>query len=254
MPRTNPDSMSFLEHLDELRTRLIHSLIALVVGFIACWGFRDPIFHFLTQPLRHAFPDIKFIFTSPSEALLLKMKMAFFVGIFLALPYILYQIWAFVAPGLYPHEKAYALPFILAGTVFFLAGAAFGHFYLFPITFGFLGAFGGTDMQFLPKVGEYYTFYSWFLLGLGAVFQLPVVIFVLSRIGLVTPRFLLRNFKWAVLGAFIIAAIITPTPDVVTQSLLAFPMLGLYLLGVAVAWLFGKPRRSPESVSAIQAG
>ena len=255
MARTNPDSMSFLEHLDELRSRLIHALIALIVGFIVCWGFRDPIFHFLTSPLRHAFPDIKFIYTSPSEALLLKMKMAFFVGIFLALPYILYQIWAFVAPGLYPHEKAYALPFILAGTLFFMAGAAFGHYYLFPITFGFLGEFGGADMQFLPKVGEYYTFYSWFLLGLGAVFQLPVVIFVLSRIGLVTPRFLLRNFKWAVLAAFIIAAIITPTPDVVTQSLLAFPMLGLYLLGVGVAWLFGKPRRTPdESVSAIQAG
>jgi sec-independent protein translocase protein TatC len=253
MARTNPDSMSFLEHLDELRSRLIHGLIALLIGFIVCWGFRDPIFHFLTQPLRLAFPDIKFIYTSPSEALLLKMKMAFFVGIFVALPYILYQIWAFVAPGLYPHEKAYAVPFILAGTVFFFAGAAFGHFYLFPITFGFLGEFGGPDMQFLPKVGEYYTFYSWFLLGLGAVFQLPVVIFVLSRIGLVTPRFLLKNFKWAVLAAFITAAIITPTPDVVTQSLLALPMLGLYLLGVGVSWLFGKPRRRPESdsVSAI---
>jgi sec-independent protein translocase protein TatC len=256
MARTNPDSMSFLEHLDELRSRLIHCLIALVVGFIVCWGFRDPIFHFLTQPLRQAFPDIKFIYTSPSEALLLKMKMAFFVGIFLALPYMLYQIWAFVAPGLYPHEKAYAVPFIMAGTVFFFAGASFGHFYLFPITFGFLGEFGGPEMQFLPKVGEYYTFYSWFLLGLGAVFQLPVVIFVLSRIGLVTPKFLLKNFKWAVLAAFIIAAIITPTPDVVTQSLLALPMLGLYLLGVAVSWLFGKPRRRPESesASAIEAG
>jgi len=255
MPRSNPDSMSFLEHLDELRGRLIRCLIALMVGFILCWGFRDPIFHFLTQPLRQALPEVKsFIATAPAEALMLKMKMAFFVGIFLALPYILYQVWSFVAPGLYAHEKAYAVPFILAGTLFFMGGAAFGHFYLFPITFGFLGTFGGDDIQFMPKVGEYYTFYSWFLLGLGLVFQTPVVIFVLARIGLVTPRFLLRNFKWAVLGAFILSAIITPTPDVVTQSLLALPMLGLYLLGVGVAWLFGKPRRTPESVSAIQAG
>ena len=247
----DPDKMSFLEHLDELRTRLIHVVAALVVGFVVCWGFRDPIFHFLTQPLRQSHPDIKFIFTGPSEALTLKMKMAFFVGIFLAAPYILYQVWAFVSPGLYPHEKRYAWPFIAAGTIFFLGGAAFGHYYLFPMTFAFLIDFGGLDMQFLPKVGEYYEFYSWFLLGLGAVFQLPVIIFVLSRIGLVTPGFLLRKFKYAVLISFVVAAIITPTPDVATQTLLAVPMLGLYLLGVLVAWVFGRPRRrSEEAVSA----
>jgi sec-independent protein translocase protein TatC len=250
MKRPNPDKMSFLEHLDELRSRLIHCVGALVVGFGVCWWFHENIFHFLTRPLRQAYPDIKFIFTSPSEALLLYMKMAFFVGIFLAAPYILYQVWAFVAPGLYSHEKIYALPFILFGSLFFLAGAAFGHFYLFPMTFRFLVAFGGNDMQFLPKVDQYYSFYSWFLLGLGAVFQLPVVIFVLSRIGLVTPGFLLRKFKYAVIIAFIVAAVITPTPDMVTQTLLALPMLGLYLLGVFVAWLFGKPRRSSEEVTA----
>ena len=168
--------------------------------------------------------------------------MAFFVGIFVAAPYILYQVWAFIAPGLYPHEKAYAVPFIVAGTFFFVGGRLFGHYYLFPITFRFLGEFAGNDMTFMPKVDEYYTFYSWFLLGLGIVFQLPVVIFVLSRIGLVTPRFLLRNFKYAVLIAFVVSAIITPTPDIITQSLLALPMIGLYLLGVLVAWLFGRPR------------
>jgi len=243
MARVDPDKMSFLEHLDELRSRLIRVVASLVVGFGACWAFRDPIFHFLTQPLRASHPDIKFIFTSPSEALILKMKMAFFVGIFLAAPYILYQIWAFVSPGLYRHEKAYAVPFIVAGSLFFMGGAAFGHYYLFPITFRFLVDFGGTDMQFLPKVGEYYSFYSWFLLGLGIVFQLPVVIFVLARIGLVTPGFLMRKFKYAIVIAFVVAAIITPTPDMVTQSLLALPMLGLYLIGVAVAAVFGKPRR-----------
>jgi sec-independent protein translocase protein TatC len=202
------------------------------------------LFVFLTQPLRRAYPQVEFIFTSPSEALMLHMKMSFFVGIFVAAPYVLYQVWLFVAPGLYPSEKAYALPFILAGSLFFLGGAAFGHFFLFPLTFRFMVGFGGPGMKFLPKVGEYYTFYSWFLLGLGIVFQLPVVIFVLSRIGLVTPRFLLRKFKYAILVAFAVSAIITPTPDVVTQSLLALPMLGLYLLGIAVAWLFGRPRRA----------
>ena len=253
MAIVDPDKMSFLEHLDELRSRLIKVLASLVVAFVVCWAFRDPIFHFLTQPLRISHPDIKFIFTSPSEALMLKMKMAFFVGIFLAAPYILYEIWAFVSPGLYRHEKAYAVPFIAAGTLFFLGGAAFGHYYLFPITFRFLIEFGGADMQFLPKVGEYYSFYSWFLLGLGVVFQLPVVIFVLARIGLVTPRFLMRNFKYAVVISFVVAAIITPTPDMVTQSLLALPMLGLYLLGVGVAAIFGRPRRSPAAEISAEA-
>lgn len=243
--------MTFLEHLEELRVRLVHSLLALVVGFGAAWGFHERIFRFLTQPLRDAFPDVKFIYTSPAEALLLYMKMAFFVGIFLVAPYILYQVWAFIAPGLYAHEKKYAVPFIAAGTFFFLSGGAFGHYYLFPMTFKFLLEFSGPDMQFLPKVDEYYSFYSWFLLGLGLVFQLPVVIFVLSRIGLVTPRFLMRQFKYAVLGAFIISAVITPSADVVIQSMLALPMIGLYLLGVLVAWVFGRPRQASADATSV---
>jgi sec-independent protein translocase protein TatC len=238
--------MTFLEHLEELRVRLIRSLVALVAGFVVSWSYHERIFHFLTEPLRQAYPGVKFITTGPSEALFLYLKMAFFVGIFLAAPFLLYQVWAFVAPGLYAHEKAYAVPFIVFGTLFFLGGAAFGHYLLFPVTFRFLIAFGGTDMQFLPKVDEYYSFYSWFVLALGIVFQLPVVIFVLARIGLVTPAFLLRQFKYAVLASFVTAAVITPTPDVVIQTLLALPMLGLYLLGVAVAWAFGRPRRAPE--------
>src|SRR5712691_3323848 len=156
MARPSPDRMSFLEHLEELRQRLIRSLLALVVAFAACWNFHEQIFHFLTQPLRAWDPNIKFIYTGPSDALMLSMKMAFFVGIFVASPYILYQIWAFISPGLYPHEKGYALPFILFGTLFFVGGAAFGHFVLFPVTFRFLGQFGGSDMQFLPKIDEYY--------------------------------------------------------------------------------------------------
>ncbi|HET7292762.1 MAG TPA: twin-arginine translocase subunit TatC, partial [Vicinamibacteria bacterium] len=223
-----------------------------VVGFALCWNYHEQLFHFLTQPLRVYDPGVKFIYTGPSEALILYMKMAFFVGIFVASPYILWQVWAFIAPGLYPSEKKWAVPFIGMGSLFFAGGAAFGHFYLFPITFRFLGAFGGTDMQFLPKIDEYFSFYSWFLLGLGVVFQLPVVIFVLSRIGLVTAPFLMRQFKWAVLGSFIVAAILTPTPDMVVQTTLALPMVGLYLLGVLVAWVFGKPRRV-EAEAALSA-
>ena len=236
--------MTFLEHLEELRVRLIRSLAALVVGFVVSWSYHEQIFHFLTDPLRQAYPGVRFITTGPSEALILYMKMSFFVGIFLAAPFLLYQVWAFVAPGLYAHEKSYAVPFIVLGTLFFLGGAAFGHYVLFPLTFRFLIEFGGEDMQFLPKVDEYYSFYSWFLLGLGIVFQLPVVIFVLARIGLVTAGFLMRHFKYAILASFVTAAVITPTPDMVTQTLLALPMLALYLLGVGVAWAFGRPRKT----------
>jgi sec-independent protein translocase protein TatC len=238
--------MSFLEHLEELRVRLIRCLISLVVGFALCWGFHERIFHFLTEPLRRANPEIQFLVTAPAEAFLLYMKMAFFVGIFVVAPFILYQVWAFVAPGLYSHERAYAVPFILFGSLFFLGGAAFGHYLLFPMTFKFLGEFTGPDMKFMPKVSEYFTFYSWFLLGLGLVFQLPVVIFVLSRIGIVTPGFLLRQTKYAILAAFVVAAVITPSADMVTQSALALPIIGLYLLGVVVAWVFGRPRRPPS--------
>ena len=164
---------------------------------------------------------------------MLYMKMAFFVGIFLAAPYLLYQVWAFIAPGLYAHEKAYAVPFIVAGHRSSSWAAPPSATTPVPAHLPLPGASSAaTDMQFLPKVDEYYSFYSWFLLGLGLVFQLPVVIFVLARIGLVTPGFLLRHFKYAVLAAFVVAAVITPTPDIVTQTLLALPMLGLYLLGV----------------------
>ena len=164
-------------------------------------------------------------------------------------------IFTFVATGIIPefifnafdqrHNHSVGM-----GSTFFTLGALFGHRFLFPLTFRFLGEFGGADMKFLPKIDEYYSFYSWFLLGLGLVFQIPVVIFILARIGLVTPGFLLRAWKWVILGAFVVSAFITPTPDMVTQTALALPMIGLYFFGVAVAWAFGRKRRPEEDVSA----
>lgn len=241
--------MSFLDHLEELRSRLLKSLIALAVGFGLAWGFHEEIFHFMVGPLRAFDPNLKLIATTPTETIMIYMKMSFFVGIFVAAPFLLYQVWAFISPGLYAHEKGYAIPFVLFGTVFFVTGAAFGHFVLFPVALQFLGTFGGADVQFLPRITEYYDFYSWFLLALGIVFQVPVVIFVLARIGLVTAGFLLRQIKWAILLSFIASAIVTPTPDIVNQTLLAFPMIGLYLLGVVIAALFGKKRQKTASLT-----
>lgn len=239
--------MSFLDHLEELRSRLLKSLIALAVGFGLAWTFHEEIFHFMVGPLREFDPTLKLIATTPTETIMIYMKMSFFVGIFIAAPFLLYQVWAFVSPGLYAHEKGYAVPFVLFGTFFFVAGAAFGHYVLFPVALRFLGTFGGADVQFLPRITEYYDFYSWFLLALGLVFQVPVVIFVLARIGIVTAGFLMRQVKWAILLSFVVAAFVTPTPDVVNQTLLALPMIGLYLLGVVVAAVFGKKRRPASS-------
>jgi sec-independent protein translocase protein TatC len=245
LAKEDPEArMSFLDHLEELRSRLLKSLIALAVGFGVAWGYHEEIFHFMVTPLKQANPTLELIATTPTEAIMLYMKMSFFVGIFIAAPFLLYQIWAFISPGLYAHEKGYAIPFVMFGTAFFITGAAFGHYYLFPVTLKFLGEFGGQDIKFMPRITEYYDFYSWFLLALGIVFQVPVIIFVLARIGIVTAGFLLRQFKWAVLLSFIVAAVVTPTPDMVTQTLLALPMIALYLLGVLVAALFGKKRKS----------
>ena len=238
--------MTFLEHLEELRQRLVRALVYLAGGFAVCWIFHEQIFQFLVQPMRAAGFKDRFLVTGPAEAFFLYMKMSFFVGIFLAAPFVLYEIWAFISPGLYKNEKAWAIPFVGMGSVFFTAGALFGHYILFPMTFRFLIGFSGADMQFLPRVDEYWSFYSWFLLGLGLVFQIPVIIFVLARIGLVTAPMLLKAWKFAILASFIVAAIVTPTPDVVTQTALAAPMIGLYLLGVLVAWLFGKKRKKDE--------
>jgi sec-independent protein translocase protein TatC len=249
MARPHPDRMSFLEHLEELRVRLIRAILAVVAAVAICYYWAQPIFRFMTEPLRKAYPDIKFIYTEPTEAFMLYVKAAFFAGLFVAAPFVLYQLWAFISPGLYKHEKAYVVPFILFGTIFFVGGGLFGHYVLFPATFQFLGQYAGEDMSFLPRVTEYFSFYFWFVIGLGIVFQLPVVIFVLARIGLVTPGFLMRQFKWAVLAAFIIAAVITPSADMVNQTLLALPMIGLYLIGVGVAWVFGRPREVPAETS-----
>jgi sec-independent protein translocase protein TatC len=236
--------MTFLEHLDELRVRLLRSMIAIVVAVGTCWNWSAEILHFIMQPLRAAYPKVTFITTGPTEGFTLHMKAAFFAGVFLAAPFVLYEAWAFISPGLYPHERRHVVPFVGLGSLFFVAGGAFGHLVLFPATFRFLGQYTTGDIQYFPRLTEYFSFYFWFVVGLGLVFQLPVVIFVLSRIGLVTPGFLIRYLKFAVLAAFILSAVITPTTDVVNQTMLAAPIIVLYLLGIGVAWVFGKPRES----------
>jgi sec-independent protein translocase protein TatC len=232
--------MTFLEHLEELRKRLIVSIIALGVAFLACWNYADRIFDILARPLaRYLPPGGKLVYTRLTEPFILYMKVAFFAGIFVASPIILWQLWLFIAPGLYKRERRYAAPFIVIASLFFLAGGYFGYRVLLP---GMCAFFVETGKQFtqMIKADEFFSFASTMILTTGLVFETPILIFFLARLGIVTPQFLLQKSKWAIVLAFIIAAIITPSADMVNQTALALPMIALYFIGVGVAFLFAK--------------
>jgi sec-independent protein translocase protein TatC len=239
--------MSFLEHLDELRRRLVVSIAAVFVGFLVAFAFIDRVFAFIMRPLQAVLPEGgKLIYTEPAEAFLLYIKAAALAGLFLALPVVLWEVWRFVAPGLYAHEKKFAIPFVLMSTFFFVAGALFSHLIVFPWAWKFFAGFSTDYMQFTPKIQSVFSLYVRMLLALGVVFEMPTLVFFLARVGVVTPRFLIRHFKYAVLIIFVVAAVITPGPDIVSQALVAGPMIGLYVISIAIAWIF-KRRRVPEA-------
>jgi sec-independent protein translocase protein TatC len=232
--------MSFLEHLEDLRKRIVYSLLALVGGFGVCWAYAAEIYAWIEAPIVRFLPaGEKLAYTRVTTPFFLYMKVAFFAGIFIAAPIILWQLWMFISPGLYPKEKRYAAPFIIFATLFFLAGGYFGYRLVLPLAAGFFVELGKNFQQVIT-VDDYFSFASKICLGMGLVFETPILIFFLSRLGIVTPAFLLQKFKYAVVVIFIIAAIITPTPDMVTQSALAVPMIVLYLLGIGISYLFGK--------------
>jgi len=232
--------MTLLEHLDELRKRLLWSIVAIFVGFLLCWYWAQPIFRWMAVPITQFLPPgEKLAFTGLVDPFMLYMKVALLAGIFLASPVVLWQFWLFVSPALYRNERRIVVPFVFFTTVFFVAGGYFGYKIAFPMVVRFLLTVGQEFRQ-VVTINEYFSMASKVILGLGLVFELPVLIMLLARFGIVTARFLLKYFRFAVLIIFIIAAVITPTPDMATQSVFAVPMVGLYLIGVLVAWLFGK--------------
>lgn len=232
--------MSFLEHLQELRKRLFVSSLAIAGGFLACWWKSEEIFHFLQQPVLKALPaGTKLAYTQLTEPFMLYVNIALLAGIFVASPVILYQVWLFIAPGLYKHEKKWAAPFVIASVLFFVGGAWFGYGVAFPMVANFLVQ-TGKDFTPVIKIDDYLDILSKILIGMGLVFETPILIFFLARIGVVTEKWLLAKFRYAVLIIFIIAAFITPTPDIPTQCAFALPMCALYLLGVLLAWIFKK--------------
>jgi sec-independent protein translocase protein TatC len=239
--------MTFLEHLDELRKRITHAVGGLLVGFILAFAFINPIFDFVYQRLASSVPGGKMIYTEAPEMFMLWIKIAALTGVLIASPYIMLQVWLFIAPGLYAKEKRLAIPFVLSSTALFIGGAAFSHYMVFPAAWNFFASFGNNYIEFLPRVGPVFGMYVKLMLGIGLTFQLPVLMFVLARLGIVTAGWLLKNFKYAILLIFIFAAVITPDGNPVTQVMVGGPMIVLYLFGIAAAWLFGKSKNSdPE--------
>lgn len=236
------ERMSLLEHLEQLRNALVKSAIAVIVGFLVCWSFAKPIFSFLTKPIVELLPDGKLIFLDVTEPFMLYMKVALLAGTFLTSPFVLYQVWRYLAPAFYRDELPWAAGFVISGSLLFLAGGAFAYWVVFPQAVAFLV---GVGSELTPAVtgGSYLSFLMTIVFGLALMFQLPLLLVVLARMGVVTPRFLLRHFRWAVVIIFIVAAIITPTPDVFNLCLFAVPTLGLYLVGIAGAALVA-PRKA----------
>jgi sec-independent protein translocase protein TatC len=245
--RKSPDEMTFLEHLEDLRKRLFYSAIALLIGFVPGWVFSKQLYTILARPVTKYLPEgTKLAFTTLTAPFMLYLKTAFLAAIFLVSPFIFLQIWYFVAPGLYQKEKKYVIPFVLMTTIFFALGALFGYFIVFPWACRFFLNMG-KEFQPVITVDQYFGLSLKVLLGIAATFETPTLVLLLSKMGIITAGWMIRNFKYAVLAIFVIAAVITPTPDWVTQSIVAIPMLALYGLSILIALLVGRQKKKAEA-------
>ncbi len=230
--------MSFLEHLDELRKRLVQSCIGIAVGVGVGLAFINPVVNFILAPTNRVLPTgSRMIYTQPGEAFGLYVQIGLIVGVLIATPWIMYQVWLFIAPGLYANEKKFAVPFVLMSTIGFVGGAAFNHYIVFPFMMTFFASFNTPDLVFMPRLEDVFDLYAKMLIGMGLIFQMPTIVFFLAKMRLVTARFLLRNIKYAVLIIFVVAAVVTPSGDMITQAIFAAPMLGLYGLSILIAWI-----------------
>jgi sec-independent protein translocase protein TatC len=248
--------MPVIGHLGDLRKKIIVSLTALCITFLLSFTYSEDIFRFIMFPLKynlnfsvknmdiHFVPkdklqNTKLVFLAPAEAFWMNIKVAFVVGLILALPVIFHQLWKFISPGLLQKEKKYIIPFIILATSLFLVGAAFCFFIVLPFAMEFLLTYKvGDFLSPMLSVGNYVDFCLKFILAFGAIFELPIAIIFFTRMGIVTPKTLAKNRKYAVLLAFVAAAILTPTPDAFNQTLMAVPMIVLYEVGVIVSRIF----------------
>lgn len=241
--------MTFLEHLDDLRKRLFYSFLAIIFTIFPAWFFHKQIFEILAFPVNQYLPEGESLaFTKLTEPFMVYIKVSFLAAFFVISPFLFFQFWKFIAPGLYQKEKKYVFPFVFFTTVFFAAGGIFAYYVVFPFACRFfLGM--GADFQPVIKMDEYFSLAIRVILGIALVFELPTLIFFLSRMGLITAKWMVKKFKYAVLVVFIIAAIITPTPDPITQSIVAVPMLALYGLSILIAFISEKKRKEKAKES-----
>jgi sec-independent protein translocase protein TatC len=241
--------MSFLDHFDELRRRLVRAVWGLVLAFAAVSFYLDDIMAVLVQPYYQFLPadQRKLAYTGITDIFFVYMKIAAVLAVFAASPWIFYQIWAFIAPGLKPREKRWAIPFVLSTSFFFLLGLAFCYLYVLPFTFQFFHDFN-KEFTNVVTLDYFWGFELKFLLGLGLVFETPVLIFLLTRLGIVRTGTLLKQWRWVIVGSFLLSAVITPSGDPVTQTIVAVPIIALYGVGLLVSWLFRR-REDPAAVA-----
>jgi sec-independent protein translocase protein TatC len=245
--RADLPGMSLMEHLDELRKRIVHSAIYLAVGFFVAFYFREQLYGIVQAPLlKLNMPINKLNFFHPMDAMNLYLQVGLIGGAILASPFILYQVWLFIAPGLYQKEKRFVVPFMTATVGLFLTGAAFGYFFVLPGALKILIVNFGHNFTSMVTIEEYSGFFLSIILGLGISFELPILIFFLAIFGIVSPRFLWRNIRYAILAVFLVAAIICPSPDPWTMCIYAVPMLALYVVGIGVAWWVHPSRRNKK--------
>ncbi|MBU0993704.1 MAG: twin-arginine translocase subunit TatC [Proteobacteria bacterium] len=248
---TEDEKLPFTSHLEELRSRLIVCIIAVGIGFIACFAFKEKLFDLLRMPMLSVLPEGEtFIFTGVAEAFFTYLKVSFLAGLILAAPVIIFEFWMFVAPGLYPKEKHMLIPIVFLSAFFFIGGSLFGYFVVFPFGFAFFQGFANETIRFMPSVSEYLNFASKLLLAFGVVFELPILITGLARLGIVSVDFLRKNRKYAILIFFVGAAILTP-PDVVTQIMMAIPLMLLYEISILGAVIFGKKKPGDEDADEV---
>jgi sec-independent protein translocase protein TatC len=244
--------MSFLEHLQELRSRLIRATVAIFVGFCLCLAFAERLFRALAAPLVKYLPkDSSLVFTGLPDPVFTYLKLSFIAGVFIAMPYVLYELWAFVRPGLYQRERRYAAPVITLATALFYTGAAFAYFLVFPAAFQFFLSFQSPELKPMIGIREYVSLIMWLMLAFGAIFETPVVVVFLGLLGIFDSSQLKKGRRYFIVIAFIVGAILTPTPDPVNQSLMAVPMILLYELGIWILVFFEKQRKLREQMESL---
>jgi sec-independent protein translocase protein TatC len=239
-------TMGFLEHLEELRRRIIYSIIAMAGGFFVCWGYAERIYDIMQRPVLDALQKngitSKLVYLNPTEPFNLYMKVGLMAGLFVASPFVLYQVWLFISPGLYRNEKRYVFPFMISTVALFLTGGYFGYKLVLPQALVFLIGYG-KDFQPMITLGEYSSLFLAVIIGLGVIFEMPILVFFLALMGIVTAGWMWRNLRYSILGIFVVAAILTPTTDILNMCVFAAPMVALYVVSIGIAWLVHPAQR-----------